>query len=265
MDIVKIIGIGLTALIVIIILKQYKPEFAVYVSIIAGVIILLMLMDKHISLYLLAGAVEQRSYQGNRRRSRSFRHLGHARKTMNSWTTQKVKNQSLGIIICVMRHGHGLIAMSRTQADKPSITQVAGSHFDAYATGSGDCFSIEMLDMTFHTMLFGPLTDKPLITVTFAATKPEIAMGYRKGDRFLKGSEQLGHAHGIYSSADSKKNRGWPFIDQPPHFLDCFCKSSLHYLFLAIVYVNPKRRDSLNWTLCFVSPSFSLNISTLSS
>ena len=35
MDIVKIIGIGLTALIIIIILKQYKPEFAVYVSILA--------------------------------------------------------------------------------------------------------------------------------------------------------------------------------------------------------------------------------------
>ena len=35
MEIVKIIGIGLTALIIIIILKQYKPEFAVYVSILA--------------------------------------------------------------------------------------------------------------------------------------------------------------------------------------------------------------------------------------
>ena len=35
MDIIKIIGIGLTALIVIIILKQYKPEFAVYISILA--------------------------------------------------------------------------------------------------------------------------------------------------------------------------------------------------------------------------------------
>ena len=35
MEIVKIIGIGLTALIIIIILRQYKPEFAVYVSIIA--------------------------------------------------------------------------------------------------------------------------------------------------------------------------------------------------------------------------------------
>lgn len=40
MDVVKIIGIGLTALIIIIILKQYKPEFAIYVSIIAGLIIL---------------------------------------------------------------------------------------------------------------------------------------------------------------------------------------------------------------------------------
>ena len=46
MDIVKVIGIGLIALIIIIVLKQYKPEFAIYVSIIAGVIILIMLMDK---------------------------------------------------------------------------------------------------------------------------------------------------------------------------------------------------------------------------
>lgn len=46
MDIVKIIGIGLTAVILIIILKQYKPEFAIYVSIITGVIIFVMLIDK---------------------------------------------------------------------------------------------------------------------------------------------------------------------------------------------------------------------------
>jgi len=42
MDVLKIIGIGLTALIIIIILKQYKPEFAVYTSIIAGIFILLL-------------------------------------------------------------------------------------------------------------------------------------------------------------------------------------------------------------------------------
>lgn len=46
MEVAKIIGVGLTALIIIIILKQYKPEFAVYVSIIAGIIIILMMMDK---------------------------------------------------------------------------------------------------------------------------------------------------------------------------------------------------------------------------
>ena len=46
MDIIKIIGIGLIALIVIIIIKQYRPEFAVYVSLIAGALILLLILDK---------------------------------------------------------------------------------------------------------------------------------------------------------------------------------------------------------------------------
>ena len=46
MEIVKIIGVGLTALIIIIILKQYKPEFAIYVSLIAGTVILFMLVSK---------------------------------------------------------------------------------------------------------------------------------------------------------------------------------------------------------------------------
>ncbi len=45
-DVIKIIGIGLISLIIIIIIKQYKPEFAIYVSIIAGVIILFVIMDK---------------------------------------------------------------------------------------------------------------------------------------------------------------------------------------------------------------------------
>lgn len=40
MEIIKVIGIGLTALVIIIILKQYKPEFTIYASIIAGLIIL---------------------------------------------------------------------------------------------------------------------------------------------------------------------------------------------------------------------------------
>ena len=46
MEIIKIIGIGITALIIIIILKQYKPEFAVYVSIISGIAILLISLSK---------------------------------------------------------------------------------------------------------------------------------------------------------------------------------------------------------------------------
>ena len=46
MEIIKIIGVGIISLIVIIVLKQYKPEFTIYVSIIAGAIILTMLFSK---------------------------------------------------------------------------------------------------------------------------------------------------------------------------------------------------------------------------
>ena len=46
MEIIKIIGIGLIALIIIILLKQYKPEFAVYISLIAGALILMIAIDK---------------------------------------------------------------------------------------------------------------------------------------------------------------------------------------------------------------------------
>ena len=45
MEIIKIIGIGLTALIIIILLKQYKPEFAIYISLLTGVLILLFVID----------------------------------------------------------------------------------------------------------------------------------------------------------------------------------------------------------------------------
>lgn len=46
MEIVKIIGLGLISLLIIIILKQYKPEFAVYVSLIIGVLIFFLVSDK---------------------------------------------------------------------------------------------------------------------------------------------------------------------------------------------------------------------------
>ena len=46
MDIVRIIGIGLISTIIIIIIKQYRPEFAIYVSLIAGVLIITLILDK---------------------------------------------------------------------------------------------------------------------------------------------------------------------------------------------------------------------------
>ena len=46
LEVIKIIGIALIALIVIILLKQYRPEFAIYISLLTGVLILVLVMDK---------------------------------------------------------------------------------------------------------------------------------------------------------------------------------------------------------------------------
>ena len=45
-DNIKIIAVGLIAVIIVIIIKQYKPEFAIYISIITGAIILYMIFGK---------------------------------------------------------------------------------------------------------------------------------------------------------------------------------------------------------------------------
>ena len=45
MEIIKIIGIGLVSLIIIILLKQYKPEFAMYISLLAGILIITLIID----------------------------------------------------------------------------------------------------------------------------------------------------------------------------------------------------------------------------
>lgn len=46
MDIIKIVGIGLISLIMIIIIKQHRPEFAIYLSLISGILILGLIMGK---------------------------------------------------------------------------------------------------------------------------------------------------------------------------------------------------------------------------
>lgn len=61
-DIIKIIGIGLIALIVIIILKQYRPEFTVYASIIAGILILSFSMDKIVGIINLIKSIADKTY-----------------------------------------------------------------------------------------------------------------------------------------------------------------------------------------------------------
>lgn len=60
-DIIKIVGVGLIGLIIVIIVKQYRPEFAIYISIICGILILMFVMDKLIVVVDLIKSVADKS------------------------------------------------------------------------------------------------------------------------------------------------------------------------------------------------------------
>lgn len=66
MDIIKIIGTGLVSLVIIIIVKQYKPEFAIYVSLITGVLILTLVFDKMSSIISLLNNLANKSAVNNK-------------------------------------------------------------------------------------------------------------------------------------------------------------------------------------------------------
>lgn len=65
-EMIKIIGIGLIALILIIIMKQYRPEFALYISLIAGTIILYFALDEIKNVIELLKQISEKSGVNNK-------------------------------------------------------------------------------------------------------------------------------------------------------------------------------------------------------
>ena len=60
MEIIKIIGIALIALIIIIMLKQYRPEYALFISILTGILILFLVMDRLTGIINLIQTIEDK-------------------------------------------------------------------------------------------------------------------------------------------------------------------------------------------------------------
>ena len=60
MEIIKIIGIALIALIIIIMLKQYRPEYAIFISILTGILILFLVMDRLTAIINLIETIQEK-------------------------------------------------------------------------------------------------------------------------------------------------------------------------------------------------------------
>ena len=60
-EIIKIVGIGLVSIILIMIVKQYRPEFAIYISLISGALILYLAVDEITNIINLLKAICEKS------------------------------------------------------------------------------------------------------------------------------------------------------------------------------------------------------------
>lgn len=60
MEIIKIIGIALIVLVIIIMLKQYRPEYAIFISILTGILILFLVMDRLTGIINLIQSIEDK-------------------------------------------------------------------------------------------------------------------------------------------------------------------------------------------------------------
>lgn len=61
MEIIKIVGIALIALIIIIMLKQYRPEYAIFITILTGILILFLVMDRLTGIINLVQTIQSKS------------------------------------------------------------------------------------------------------------------------------------------------------------------------------------------------------------
>ena len=61
MEIIKIVGIALIAVIIIVILKQYRPEYAIFVTIVTGILILSLVINQLSGVINLIKSIQDKS------------------------------------------------------------------------------------------------------------------------------------------------------------------------------------------------------------
>lgn len=64
-ELIKIIGIGLIGIIAIAILKQYRPEYTIYISLLAGILIIFITMDKLSGIVNLLTSISEKASINN--------------------------------------------------------------------------------------------------------------------------------------------------------------------------------------------------------
>ena len=115
----------------------------------------------------------------------------HSRQAAQPRAPHEVEQQRFGIVVHVVRHGHGAAARLLHEGLKPCVAQAAGCHFDAFARTLGLAGRVEVLHVQRHAEPFAQLAHKGFVAVALGAPQVEVAVRCRDTDApFVQQQEQ---------------------------------------------------------------------------
>ena len=132
--------------------------------------------------------------------------VSHPAEPPGAGAADEIEEEGLGVVICIVRHGHAVETLGIQQLHEPGVAQFACRHLYADAGTGGKAGGVEAFDKKREILALTPLSHESLIAVGFIATQAEIAVGYSERGPRKKFGSPFGHIHRIDAAAHCKQH-----------------------------------------------------------
>ena len=127
----------------------------------------------------------------------------HAGNAAEARAPQKVEEEGLGVVVGVVRHGDGLVAVLAAELPEPAVPQAPGGHLYGDTLGRCICLCVKALYVDGNAVFPGPAAHEGFVRVALFPAQPEVTVCNGKRPAFE--TDLPGQAHGIDASADGDK------------------------------------------------------------
>ena len=132
--------------------------------------------------------------------------LAHAAQAARARAAQQVEDQGLGVVVGVVRDGHGLEPLFPAEPGEPGIAQLPCGHLDADAVRGSVGPGVEALHEAVQAVRGAPVPHERLVAVGLVAAQAEVAMRDGKPGSGKEFRGPVCQVHRIDAPADGEKD-----------------------------------------------------------